>query len=52
MAQLPMDVRLAKILIFGAILHCLDPILTVAASMVAKRTGVLVIFPSALLPVP
>lgn len=34
MAQLPMDVRLAKILIFGAMLHCLDPVLTVAACMV------------------
>lgn len=34
MAQLPLDVRLAKLLIFGAVLRCVDPVLTIAACMV------------------
>jgi len=33
MALLPMDVRMAKFILFGAILRCLDPVLTIAASM-------------------
>jgi HrpA-like RNA helicase len=34
MAELPLDVRLAKLLIFGAVLQCVDPVLTIAACMV------------------
>ena len=34
LAELPLDVRLAKLLIFGAVLQCLDPVLTIAACMV------------------
>lgn len=30
-ARLPIDVRLAKLLIFGCILRCIDPVLTIAA---------------------
>ena len=33
---LPTDVRVAKMLIFGAIFHCLDPILTIAACISGK----------------
>ncbi|EDQ91760.1 uncharacterized protein MONBRDRAFT_22888 [Monosiga brevicollis MX1] len=33
LAQLPIDVRLGKMLIFGAMLRCVDPVLTVAAAM-------------------
>ncbi|XP_004346668.1 helicase domain-containing protein [Capsaspora owczarzaki ATCC 30864] len=33
LASIPVDARIAKVLIFGAIFHCLDPILTVAACM-------------------
>ena len=33
LSKLPVDVRLGKMLIFGALFHCLDPILTVAASL-------------------
>jgi HrpA-like RNA helicase len=36
MAKLPVHVRLAKMLIFGAIFQCLDPILTIAASLSGK----------------
>ena len=37
LASLPLDVRLAKALIFGALLRCADPILTVAAAL-SERT--------------
>jgi ATP-dependent RNA helicase DHX57 len=33
---LPLDVRLAKMLVLGCIFHCLDPILTAASIMSAK----------------
>jgi ATP-dependent RNA helicase DHX57 len=33
MSIFPMDVRLSKLLIFGAVLGCLDPILTIAACL-------------------
>lgn len=36
LAQLPVDVRIGKMLIFGCILRCIDPILTVAAIMSLK----------------
>lgn len=36
LAKLPMDVRLGKMLIFGTLFDCLDPILTVAASLSCK----------------
>ncbi|KAI8847413.1 P-loop containing nucleoside triphosphate hydrolase protein [Chytridium lagenaria] len=36
LAAIPADVRVAKMLIFGAIFHCLDPILTIAALMSTK----------------
>ena len=32
-ARMPVDVRIGKMLVFGALLGCLDPILTIAASM-------------------
>lgn len=37
-AELPLDVRLAKLLIFGAVLQCVDPVLTIAACMVRVCT--------------
>lgn len=36
LSKLPMDVRLGKMLIFGALFRCLEPILTVAASLSCK----------------
>ena len=35
-AKLPLDVRLGKMLIFGALFRCLDPVLTIAASLSSK----------------
>ena len=35
-SKLPVDVRLAKMLIYGTIFHCVDPVLTVAASLSCK----------------
>ncbi|KAJ3213517.1 hypothetical protein HDU67_002803 [Dinochytrium kinnereticum] len=36
LAAIPADVRVAKMLIFGAIFHCLSPILTISAMMSTK----------------
>ncbi|KIO25963.1 hypothetical protein M407DRAFT_236196 [Tulasnella calospora MUT 4182] len=36
MSLLPLDLRLAKMLILGAVFRCLDPVLTVAASLSSK----------------
>jgi len=36
LVKLPMDVRLGKMLIFGAMFKCLDPVLTIAASLSCK----------------
>ncbi|CAM9784136.1 unnamed protein product [Discosporangium mesarthrocarpum] len=36
LAHLPMDARVGKLLIIGAILNCLDPILTIAAALSYK----------------
>ncbi|KAI9360815.1 P-loop containing nucleoside triphosphate hydrolase protein [Zopfochytrium polystomum] len=36
MASIPADLRIAKMLIYGAIFHCLGPILTIAAIMSSK----------------
>jgi HrpA-like RNA helicase len=36
LARLPVDVRLGKMLIYGALFNCVDPILTVAASLSCK----------------
>ncbi|XP_019623182.1 PREDICTED: putative ATP-dependent RNA helicase DHX57 isoform X1 [Branchiostoma belcheri] len=33
LAQLPVDVRIGKLMLFGAIFRCLDPVLTIAASL-------------------
>ncbi|KAJ2999407.1 hypothetical protein HDV02_003025 [Globomyces sp. JEL0801] len=33
---IPTDIRIAKMLVYGAIFHCIDPILTVAACMSGK----------------
>ncbi len=33
LASLPVDPRIGKMLLFGAVFQCLDPILTIAASM-------------------
>ncbi|KAF5352726.1 hypothetical protein D9756_005876 [Leucocoprinus leucothites] len=35
-AMLPLDVRLAKMLILGTIFHCLDPVLSIVALMSSK----------------
>jgi ATP-dependent RNA helicase DHX57 len=39
-SQLPVDVKLAKCLVFGAILSCLDPLLTIAASLSVRSPWV------------
>ncbi|XP_057710392.1 putative ATP-dependent RNA helicase DHX57 [Corythoichthys intestinalis] len=36
LARLPVDVRVAKLMLFGAIFRCLDPALTIAASLAFK----------------
>eukprot|EP00960_Hanusia_phi_P030879 748909-Hanusia_phi.AAC.5 len=36
LAKMPADVRLARMLMFGAVFGCVDPILTVAATMTSK----------------
>ena len=36
LAKLPVDVRLGKMLIFGCLFTCIDPVLTVAASLSCK----------------
>nr|XP_019948030.1 PREDICTED: putative ATP-dependent RNA helicase DHX57 [Paralichthys olivaceus] len=36
LACLPVDVRIGKLMLFGAIFHCLDPALTIAASLASK----------------
>ncbi|KAI9205967.1 P-loop containing nucleoside triphosphate hydrolase protein [Polychytrium aggregatum] len=36
LATIPADLRIAKMLLFGCILNCLDPILTIAACMSTK----------------
>eukprot|EP00271_Cylindrocystis_brebissonii_P016940 TRINITY_DN4199_c0_g3_i1.p1 TRINITY_DN4199_c0_g3~~TRINITY_DN4199_c0_g3_i1.p1 ORF type:complete len:416 (-),score=36.57 TRINITY_DN4199_c0_g3_i1:441-1598(-) len=36
LARLPVDVRVGKMLLFGCVLRCLSPILTVAAAMSAR----------------
>eukprot|EP00611_Tribonema_gayanum_P030943 TRINITY_DN8773_c0_g1_i1.p1 TRINITY_DN8773_c0_g1~~TRINITY_DN8773_c0_g1_i1.p1 ORF type:complete len:501 (+),score=148.95 TRINITY_DN8773_c0_g1_i1:576-2078(+) len=36
LAHLPMDARVGKLLIMGALLRCLDPVLTVAAALSSK----------------
>ncbi|KZT42681.1 P-loop containing nucleoside triphosphate hydrolase protein [Sistotremastrum suecicum HHB10207 ss-3] len=35
-SHLPLDIRLAKMLILGAVFHCLDPMLTIAAALSSK----------------
>lgn len=36
LASLPVDVRIGKLMLFGAIFRCLDPALTIAASLAFK----------------
>jgi ATP-dependent RNA helicase DHX57 len=36
LAKLPIDVRLAKMLVYAVVFRCLDPILTIAAAMSFK----------------
>ncbi|KAJ3180210.1 ATPdependent RNA helicase [Geranomyces variabilis] len=36
LGRLPLDVRIGKLLVFGSIFQCLDPVLTIAAAMSAK----------------
>ncbi|KAG9484164.1 hypothetical protein GDO78_009855 [Eleutherodactylus coqui] len=36
LASLPVDVRIGKFMLFGAIFRCLDPALTIAASLASK----------------
>merc|ERR1712194_410571 len=36
LAKLPVDVKLGKMLIFGSLFQCIDPILTIAASLSSK----------------
>jgi ATP-dependent RNA helicase DHX29 len=38
LAKLPLDVRLGKMLIFGALFRCLDPILTIAAALSCSKS--------------
>jgi len=33
LSKIPIDVQLAKMMLYAAMLHCLDPVLTIAASM-------------------
>lgn len=39
LAHLPMDARVGKLLLVGAILQCLDPILTIAAALVRHASS-------------
>ena len=39
-AHMPVDARIGKMLLFGALLGCLDPILTIAASMAGRSVFV------------
>ncbi|TPX57355.1 hypothetical protein SpCBS45565_g08230 [Spizellomyces sp. 'palustris'] len=36
LGRLPVDVRIGKLLVFGSIFHCVDPVLTIAAAMSMK----------------
>lgn len=36
LSKLPVDVKLGKLLIFGALFRCIDPVLTIAASLSSK----------------
>lgn len=36
LASLPVDVRIGKLMLFGSIFRCLDPALTIAASLAHK----------------
>ena len=36
MASIPVDLRLAKMLVLGAIFRCLDPVLSIAAILSSK----------------
>lgn len=36
LAKLPVDVKLGKMLVFGAFFQCIDPVLTIAASLSSK----------------
>jgi HrpA-like RNA helicase len=35
-ATIPTDIRIAKMLVFGAVFHCIEPILTIATSLSGK----------------
>lgn len=41
LARLPMDVRLGKMLVFAALLRCLDPVLTIAAALGGSKSPLL-----------
>lgn len=45
LACLPVDVRIGKLMLFGAIFRCLDPALTIAASLAFKSPFVRNCFP-------
>lgn len=47
LAQLPVDARLGKMLIYGAIFGCLDPILTVVSALSAAKSPFLSSFDNA-----
>lgn len=36
LAQLPVDIHIGKLLLFGAIFRCIDPILTIASILSSK----------------
>ncbi|ETV88296.1 hypothetical protein, variant 1 [Aphanomyces astaci] len=36
LARLPMDARMAKVVVFGCILRCVDPVVTIAAALSSK----------------
>lgn len=44
LAHLPMDARVGKLLLVGAFLQCLDPILTIAAALVRLGFGHILLF--------
>lgn len=44
LARIPVDVRLGKMLIFGALFRCIDPVLSIVASLAATRSPFLSTF--------
>ncbi|KAL9184942.1 hypothetical protein ACHAXT_002719 [Thalassiosira profunda] len=47
LAKLPVDVKVGKMLIYGCIFRCIDPILTIAASLSASKSPFAMVFDDA-----